>query len=521
VLNKFRVAVADKADALSGVITHSNCADDISNRLITAVAPAIGAVQDSIDVGGAYFHGTPPDMEHGGRCLFAHIPKWLSALFPDRYPQRGRAGGGGSGGSWNFLRITGNMPGRCDAGRIWQHRFDTFLLGFGLTQLLTDRRVWIKHSEAGRLILHDHVDDTRITATTAAVRLEFHSAWAAEFGETIVVRPLSEDFTGLRHTPLTGRTVAISCGGVIRRLGVLLLDFPLLAAEACDWPLPARAMSRLLEGPSARAPLVPDQVPAMQAILGTVGFITGMVRPDAFFAYTVLCRFVSVERLTSYATRFIVRLGHYLVATRDLALHITAPVLTSLAGGGTALDLFETFVDSSNGTWEEGGGIGGFVLSSRAAPEGPKRLPAAAGSSACGGALAWRCLVRREGDDSSGAAELRLATLAYKYTLAARFLLTELDVGVAPAGPTVFHLDAQAVLDGTSCERLAKGSRWMAMRYAMLRLGQACRSIEARKRPSAQSPSDGLTKFLTGVPFLNGRARLLGHAVPFPETPEP
>ena len=128
-------------------------------------------------------------------------------------------------------------------------------------------------------------------------------------------------------------------------------------------------------------------------------------------------------------------------------------------------------------------------------------------------------MVRREGDDSSGAAELRMATLAYKYTPAAWFLMTELDVGVAPAGPTVFHLDAQAVLVGTSCERLAKSSRWMAVRYTMLRWGQACRSIEPRKRPSAQNPSDGLTKCLTGVPFLNGRARLLGHAVPFPEAP--
>ena len=41
------------------MITHSNCADEISNRIITAIAPAIGAHQDSIDVGGAYFHGIP------------------------------------------------------------------------------------------------------------------------------------------------------------------------------------------------------------------------------------------------------------------------------------------------------------------------------------------------------------------------------------------------------------------------------------------------------------------------------
>jgi hypothetical protein len=123
VLNKFRVAIADKADAAATVITHSNCADEISNRLITAIAPAIGAHQDSIDVGGAYFHGIPLSMLLGGRRLYVCIPAWLAALFPATYPLRGKGGG------TNFLPIVGNMPGRCDAGRIWQSRFDQFLLG--------------------------------------------------------------------------------------------------------------------------------------------------------------------------------------------------------------------------------------------------------------------------------------------------------------------------------------------------------------------------------------------------------
>ena len=103
-----------------------------------------------------------------------------------------------------------------------------------------------------------------------------------------------------------------------------------------------------------------------------------------------------------------------------------------------------------------------------------------------------------------------MATLAYKYTLAARFLLTELDVGVAPSRPTTFYLDAQAVLDGTTCERLSKGSRWMAMRYAMLRWGIMCGTIDPHKRPSASNPSDGLTKCLVGPSFIAARALLLG-----------
>ena len=114
-----------------------------------------------------------------------------------------------------------------------------------------------------------------------------------------------------------------------------------------------------------------------------------------------------------------------------------------------------------------------------------------------------------------------MATLAYKFTLAARFLLAELDVGVAPSEPTSFFLDAQAVLDGTTCERLAKKSRWMAMRYAMLRWGMYCATIRPFKRPSAQNPSDGLTKCLVGPAFQNARARLLGLPLPHPGYPDP
>jgi hypothetical protein len=275
------VAVADAADATSGVITHSSCVDDISNRLITAIAPAIGADQDSIDIGGAYFHGEPPDMDHGGRRLYVRIPAWLAALYPSRYPLRGKMGG-------NFLLITGNMPGRCDAGRIWQTRFNTFLRGFGLTQLETDRRVWVLPNELGSLIVHGHVDDSRITATTPAARMAFHGAWAREFRETITVKALSEDFTGLRHTRVGPRTTSISCMGVIRRLESLLGTTPLLAGERCDWPLPAVALRVLADGPTPANPLVPHLVASVAPILGTVGFVAGLARPDAYFAYVVL-----------------------------------------------------------------------------------------------------------------------------------------------------------------------------------------------------------------------------------------
>ena len=104
--------------------------------------------------------------------MFAVVPYWLADFGP--YPERN------ADGSRNLLRITGNMPGRCDAGRIWQARFDIFLRRYGLRQLISDPRVWVISNVTGTLIVHDHVD-SRLTSTSSAIRTHFYTAWAAEF----------------------------------------------------------------------------------------------------------------------------------------------------------------------------------------------------------------------------------------------------------------------------------------------------------------------------------------------------
>jgi hypothetical protein len=61
--------------------------------------------------------------------------------------------------------------------------------------------------------------------------------------------------------------------------------------------------SALADGPSDRFPLVPHQIALMQPLLGTIGFIVGLVRPDGYFAYCVLCRLVTADRLTTGVVR--------------------------------------------------------------------------------------------------------------------------------------------------------------------------------------------------------------------------
>jgi hypothetical protein len=43
------------------------------------------AHQTTIDISGAYFHGTPIPFAEGGRLLYAAVPTWLAHYdYPDR-----------------------------------------------------------------------------------------------------------------------------------------------------------------------------------------------------------------------------------------------------------------------------------------------------------------------------------------------------------------------------------------------------------------------------------------------------
>ena len=158
-------------------------------------------------------------------------------------------------------------------------------------------------------------------------------------------------------------------------------------------------------------------------------------------------------------------------------------------------DVFEVYCDSSHGNAPDGLSYGGFLMAHKG-----------------GGVIAWKCRAQAIASDSPGAQELLLASLACRWTLALRMLLTDLDLGVGPLGPTTLWTDSQILLDGTHCEKLSKSSRWLATRYAMIRFGIACGAIKPTKCPAEDNLSDILTKAITGARFEKLRAAVLGLA---------
>ena len=55
--------------------------------------------------------------------------------------------------------------------------------------------------------------------------------------------------------------------------------------------------------------------------------VQGLVRADGYFGYSVLSRLTQPENFTMLTFRCIIILGHYLVTTKDLCLHLTPPSL--------------------------------------------------------------------------------------------------------------------------------------------------------------------------------------------------
>ena len=140
--------------------------------------------------------------------------------------------------------------------------------------------------------------------------------------------------------------------------------------------------------------------------------------------------------------------------------------------------------------------------------------PGPSGTRVGGGAFAWKCEAPAEGDDSSAAAELRMVTRALKYTVAMRTTQKDLQLGVAPTSPTIIYTDAEAVVSGRSAERMAKSSRWLATRYAMIRWAERCKTVRLAQIASEDNCADIMTKCLTGALFRRHRAKVLGLTPP-------
>jgi hypothetical protein len=223
--------------------------------------------------------------------------------------------------------------------------------------------------------------------------------------------------------------------------------------------------------------VIPALLEEAQKLAGTIGFVVSSVRPDANFAYVAIARYVNAKRITRRVFLALVRVARYLLGTVELSLTLRPQV----SGRNEPM---RGFSDSSHGNAEGGRSYGGLVVLNRG-----------------GGALTWATVAPRPGDDSPGAAELRIITYAYKRILGIRTLLADLDLGVEEERPTPLWTDSKSAAQGQACERIDKNSRWMATRYAMVRWGIECGTIDLLTVEGSGNCADIFTKALVGASF--------------------
>jgi hypothetical protein len=473
---KARITIADKRGKSTEHNFYSACVGSSTDRIVTQIAVEKRAIQHTKDVGGAYYHGDPPTPENGGRLVYAFVPPWL-ADFGD-YPTHA------ADGTRNLLYIPGNMPGRRDAGRIWEVKYDHFLLDYGLTQCVFDTRVFRKVTADGFLIVHIHVDDTRITAQTLPIMQHFVNAWCAAFNEDPDdCSVLSEDFAGVRHQRIDLDTCSLSSDGAIESLKSLLEEFPPEPFMSTDFPLASDALPKLRAGSTDSNPLLLHLLTPARRFMGVVCFVVNN-RPDAHFASKVLARYTNETRLTKYAWGEIRRIAAYLVATRNLhlTLHRTEGQLVA-------------HVDSSLANAEGGHSWGGYSI-------------AFTSDRVRSGSIIFSSSTPNCVTEATGVAELHQADRVTKAIAGMRIFLREL--GHAPSAATKVYTDARVLIDGTNCRKVTNEAKWVSTRLAMVRWAQSVNAIILVKTTGKANSSDIYTKPLTGALFCTHRTTELG-----------
>jgi histone deacetylase 1/2 len=286
------------------------------------------------------------------------------------------------------------------------------------------------------------------------------------------------DFCGVRYDKLPGGGYALSCGKLLKRLhSVISQD-----SDAIDYqhetPMAEDALTRLfLEAPARDGTFVTKA----RSILGIGGYVVCQARPDAYFAFIVLSQLVG-RGITNNIWKAILRWAWYLVNTKDLKLYYHR--------GDGSLD-WVAYTDSSMGNAQGAGSYGGAAF----------HFPGS-------GLFAWMVKVPKAKTDSTGGAELLMASLAGKAILGWRIFSRELSLPVQ--GPNVLKTDSKATLDCIMKEGTSTQQRYVSIRAGMLREMVNADAVRLEYVGSDENIADVFTKPLGRLAFLRLRDLVLG-----------
>ena len=480
---KWRLTAGDRrnnANSLFDGATYSGAVDDALVRFLANLTLGRpNGRRRMVDVKCAYFEGSQRPPNEGGRIIWAPVPPaWEDFGFPEFGPD----------GRRNWFHLCGNLPGLRNAGLEWQRVNDDFLLGLGFTQSIVDRRIFFRFGPNDTVfIICVYVDDYWTFCECDTEWDEFYTLWSERFEPSESVVQAADDFCGVTYTLEPDGCLSARSMKLLLALKAMLNPFA--RPRSCETPMDPLVVPALALPPSQDNPLLDAaHISAARSILGLGMYVVRGTRPDGLFAATALAPHIVVN-LTQTVWSALLRWAHYLVDIRDTRL-LLRPVPP-----GKELS-FMACSDSSSINFTVPGddmptaSMGGFSL-----------FFPGSGSFMC------KCRSPKHLADSSAAAELNMASWAGKAIIPMRMLQAELRLG--PTGPTVVEIDASALLDGISMDKVSRKQRFQAARLAMIRQWKADSVITLKKKQSKFMRADILSKAMAPAADFHRCARLL------------
>ena len=457
---KMRIALAD-------LVCLGSVADKFSPTVAMAVirftASATAGMEGrlyTLDVAGAYLHGVPLSAEEGGRVIFSRVPGFEHLGYPTH----------DAAGNPYYFRTTGNLPGRQDAGLIYQRCNDEFLIGFGFEATVVDTRCFvyqrIHDGKKQMMIVCIWVDDSFIWCSSGNLWAEFYEAWSTRFppseegvkGAQPSKGVLRLEFCGLTVEQLLSGAIRITCGKLVQDLKAKLVphwkDFSAMGGGADGTgpgptPMTGDLLRNMQEPPSAKDPLercVARREEAM-SIVGLGGWIAQACRPDALLPFIALAQQLATNFKAS-TWKAVLRWAAYIIAKEvEMAMTFT-PQLEGAEWCG------ESDASCINATDEVGDLAGSFM-------GGFLRFPSSAPFEF------WCGSPRRLGLASSHA-ELR--AMAHTAKLVAAFRMLGSQLGVRSQRPTAIWGDSKAVFEGSLMDKIPRKERFIAAMKAFVKL---------------------------------------------------
>lgn len=412
--------------------THASVGMTDSLRLLFAIAATLKMKVCQFDVVTAFLNGDMVDVVYSRQVLgFIH----------PTHPRK-------------VWLLNKSLYGTRQAACRWQQHFSKTAGKFNLQLAASDSAVYIRQSSLGLLILHLHVDDSVVFASSDKVMQEFKDFIHSQYDLKWTDQPSL--YLGIRiNLAPDGTFISLNQSHYIEST---LERFAMTNCNTVKSPLPQK--TSLTPGNEAEVAAAIDL--PYQSLIGSLDWIASTTRPDIAYAVSQLGRFNSAWTLNHWiAAKHVLR---YLKGSQDLSIRYTGASVVPLAYSDSDFSQCPTTRCS----------VSGFII--------------------CvgGGAVSWRSERQSVVALSTNEAKYIAASECAKHLMWVKSFL--FDIMQQVTGPIPFHIDNKSAIDTATGPGLNRRSKHINRRHHFIR--DLCQSgvLNITHVPTEEMLADFLTK---------------------------